>query len=525
MTDFELPLFSSPFADLPIDPVSGNWTREVSAAIASRVAPTPVSAPRLLACSDDIAKQLGFSSVLLQSEQFLQAFAGNILWPGMQALASNYGGHQFGHWAGQLGDGRAISLGVLLAADGTRQELQLKGAGPTPYSRGSDGRAVLRSSLREFVCSEAMHALGIPTTRALSLIATGDPVVRDLLYDGHPAPEPGAIVCRVAPSFLRFGHYELPARRGDTELLASLLSLTLAQHYPQWQGLPWQESLPAFFAEVAERTAVLVAHWMRVGFVHGVMNTDNMSILGLSIDYGPYGWLEEVDPAWTPNTTDAFGKRYCYGRQPEIAHWNLYCLAQALAPLLDEPEALQSGMKRYADVFTEQHRRMSLGKLGLPGLADQDAWLSELFRLLAADRVDFTRFFRSLLDLDLDRAISAPASWQAHLDLHRYQNPSTPIQQDAWQAWLQHYRTLREAVDPVVARSRMTAHNPLFVFRNYLAQQAIDAASAGDLAPLQRLLRVLSRPYDDQPEASDLTALRPEWARNKPGCSMLSCSS
>ncbi|AVP96318.1 YdiU family protein [Ahniella affigens] len=525
MTTWNLPTFASPFADLPIDPVAGNWTREVLGAIASNVLPTPVSAPHLLAWSKPVANTLGFSDALVQSDVFLQPFSGNQLWPGMMPLASNYGGHQFGHWAGQLGDGRAISLGVITAGDGSRQELQLKGAGPTPYSRGSDGRAVLRSSLREYLCSEAMHHLGVPTTRALSLIRTGDAVVRDMLYDGHPAPEPGAIVCRVAPSFIRFGHFELPARRGDTALLEALLRLTLRQHFPQWQDQPWESCLPIWFAEVAERTAVLIAHWMRVGFVHGVMNTDNLSILGLTIDYGPYGWLEEVDPAWTPNTTDAFGKRYCYGRQPEIAHWNLYCLAQALAPLLDDPEALQFGLKRYAEVFTETHRKFTLGKLGLPMQADLDAWLAELFRLLAADRVDFTRFFRSLMTLNPARAATEPAYWREHLDAHRYQPDQSTIQHEAWQAWLQQYLVLQDSVDPLAARASIQQHNPKFVFRNYLAQQAIDAATAGDMEPLGRLQHVLQNPYAEQPDAEDLTALRPDWASRKPGCSMLSCSS
>ena len=247
-----------------------------------------------------------------------------------QFLGIHVGGHQFGHWAGQLGDGRAISLGEAVLADGQRRELQLKGAGPTPYSRSADGRAVLRSSIREFLCSEAMHHLGIPTTRALSLVGTGEGVVRDMFYDGHPEVEPGAIVCRVAPSFLRFGHFELPSQRGDTSLLQALADFCIARDFPHLRGRG--EPLYAdWFAEVCERTARLVAGWMRVGFVHGVLNTDNMSILGLAIDYGPYGWIDAYDPDWTPNTTDATGRRYRFGWQPRVANWNLGQLARALA--------------------------------------------------------------------------------------------------------------------------------------------------------------------------------------------------
>ncbi|MBG3852707.1 YdiU family protein, partial [Xanthomonas hortorum pv. carotae] len=231
---------------------------------------------------------------------------------GMQPWAVNYGGHQFGHWAGQLGDGRAISLGEAIGVDGGRYELQLKGAGPTPYSRGADGRAVLRSSIREFLCSEAMHHLGVPTTRALSLVTTGDAVVRDMFYDGRPQREPGAIVCRVAPSFIRFGNFELPSARGDSALLRQWADFTIARDFPELKGAG-ENLYAAWFAQVCERTAVMVAHWMRVGFVHGVMNTDNMSILGLTIDYGPYGWVDDYDPDWTPNTTDAQGRRYRFG--------------------------------------------------------------------------------------------------------------------------------------------------------------------------------------------------------------------
>jgi uncharacterized protein YdiU (UPF0061 family) len=326
--------------DLPADVDLTNVPRPVSNAAYTRVAPTPVAAPRLLGWSRPLAAFLG-----LRSAPDAEALAGNRILPGMQPYAARYGGHQFGHWAGQLGDGRAITLGELIASDGTRQELQLKGAGRTPYSRTADGRAVLRSSLREFVCSEAMYHLGVPTTRALSLVATGESVVRDMFYDGNPAPEPGAVVCRVAPSFVRFGSFQIFAAHGETDALMQLADYVIREHY---SGATYRE----FFQEVCRRTAVLLVDWMRLGFVHGVMNTDNMSILGLTIDYGPYGWLEGYDPLWTPNTTDAQGRRYSYGSQPHIAQWNLARLAEALMPLIPGREALEQGLQVYVDTLT-----------------------------------------------------------------------------------------------------------------------------------------------------------------------------
>src|SRR4051812_24775649 len=317
--------------DLPADPVLVNVPRQVADACYTRVEPTPVAAPKLLAWSDALAEFLGLSR---PGKETVEALAGSRVLPGMQPYAARYGGHQFGHWAGQLGDGRAITLAELIATDGSRQELQLKGAGLTPYSRTADGRAVLRSSLREFACSEAMHYLGVPTTRALSLVATGEDVIRDMFYDGHPAPEPGAIVCRVAPTFVRFGNFQILAAAGENDTLKKLADYVIATHYPEL-GPPSRDVYAKWFDEICRRTARLMVDWMRVGFVHGVMNTDNMSILGLTIDYGPYGWLEGYDPSWTPNTTDAQGRRYAYGNQPQIAQWNLLQLANAVYPLLE----------------------------------------------------------------------------------------------------------------------------------------------------------------------------------------------
>jgi uncharacterized protein YdiU (UPF0061 family) len=506
-------------AELPGDPERGPRLRDVVGALWSEVAPTPVAAPQVLAHSREMAALLGLSEQDVLAPQFAEVFAGNALYPGMRPYATNYGGHQFGHWAGQLGDGRAIALGEALGADGRRWELQLKGAGRTPYSRGADGRAVLRSSIREFLCSEAMHHLGVPTTRALSLVATGEPVLRDMFYDGHPRAEPGAVVCRVAPSFVRFGSFELPAARGDTALLRQLADFVIERDFPELQG-PAELRYADWFGEVCARTAVMVAHWMRVGFVHGVMNTDNMSILGLTIDYGPYGWIDDYDPDWTPNTTDAQGRRYRFGTQPQVAYWNLTRLAQALAPLFADVAPLQAGLQRFRDTYAQAERDTAAAKLGLSACGDADlALMQDLLQLLQQGEVDMTLWFRGLSTprppalADLADAFYDPARRTA--------------QAPAFEAWLARYaQRLREDPLPAAARAaRMRAANPCYVLRNYLAQQAIDRAEQGDPGGIHDLLEVMRRPYDEQPGREAFAARRPDWARDRAGCSMLSCSS
>ena len=496
-------------SELQADPVLDNRSRQVPNASYTRVDPTAVAAPKLLGWSHALGEYLGIERPA--SPAAVEVLAGNRVLPGMQPYAARYGGHQFGHWAGQLGDGRAITLGEMIATDGSRQELQLKGAGRTPYSRTADGRAVLRSSLREFVCSEAMHFLGVPTTRALSLVATGEPVIRDMFYDGHPAPEPGAVVCRVAPSFIRFGNFQIHAASNETELLRRLADYVIRNFYPGFDYV-------GFFEVLARRTALLIADWMRLGYVHGVMNTDNMSILGVTIDYGPYGWLEGYDPNWTPNTTDAPTLRYTYGNQPQIAHWNLARLAEALLPLGADHSGLEQGLNLYAETFNGAWRRAIADKLGVTAFdrPGDEQLLSDLFTLMYEKETDFTLFFRHLAAVPLDTADDS--ALLAPLRDAFYAEPA-----DGWASWLRKYVT--RVKDEPKRIERMNKANPKYVFRNYLAQLAIDALEKGDTSVMERLLEVLERPYDEQPQHSDLAARRPEWARNRAGCSALSCSS
>jgi len=507
--------------ELPADPEQGPRVRQVAGAAFSHVAPTPVRAPRLVAHAREVAELLGFTPEDVASPLFARVFGGNALLEGMQPFAANYGGHQFGNWAGQLGDGRAISLGEAVNAQGERWELQLKGAGPTPYSRHADGRAVLRSSVREFLCSEAMHHLGVPSTRALSLVVTGEEVERDMFYDGHPQMEIGAVVCRVAPSFIRFGNFELPASREEHALLEQLVEFCIDRDFPELGG-SGEERRARWFAQVCERTALLMAHWLRVGFVHGVMNTDNMSILGLTIDYGPYGWIDDYDPDWTPNTTDRDRRRYRFGQQAQVAFWNLTRLAGALAPLFTSTDPLQQGLEKYAEAYARHDRAFSAAKLGLREFGEGDAeLLQQLHELMRAAQVDMTLWFRALADLDLQQprlggfreAFYDPELLQQH--------------HGALEDWLRRYaeRARGDDIEPGERRAAMNAVNPRYVLRNYLAQEAIDRAEAGDEAGIGELLEVLRQPYDEQPGREAYAARRPDWARDRPGCSMLSCSS
>ena len=522
--------FNNRFADqLPADPVLTNTRRQVEHACYSNVLPTPVAKPQLVAGSTEVAELIGLDPAEFADPRFVNVFGGNEVLPGMQPHAMCYGGHQFGHWAGQLGDGRAINLGDVVAPDGSPWTLQLKGAGPTPYSRTADGLAVLRSSVREFLCSEAMFHLGVPTTRALSLVLTGEQVLRDMMYDGNARHEPGAVVCRVAPSFIRFGNFQLFAARGDAENLKRLVDFTIETYFPHL-GKPSKEVYAAWFAEVCERTCKMVVDWMRVGFVHGVMNTDNMSILGLTIDYGPYGWLEDYDPGWTPNTTDAQGKRYRFGNQPMVAHWNLYQLGSSLVGLFEETETLQAILDGFLKKVEADSNAMMASKLGLRSLdSEADQTLKQdLFAMLTLTETDMTIFFRKLAAVPAD-AGSIDDETLLALVSDAYYLPKQVVGEVKQKivGWLRRYqaRLSQESISDADRAVKMNAVNPKYVLRNYLAQLAIDKSEAGDHSMIAELLELLRRPYDDQPEFEHYAAKRPDWARSRPGCSMLSCSS
>lgn len=512
--------------ELPGDPDTSNTRRQIHGACYSLVEPTRVASPQLLAYSREVADLLGIAEEDCRSPLFAEIFGGNSLLPGMQPFAMCYGGHQFGNWAGQLGDGRAINLGEVVNGSGKRWVLQLKGAGPTPYSRRADGLAVLRSSIREFLCSEAMHHLGVPTTRALSLVLTGEGVVRDMFYDGNPAEEPGAVACRVSPSFLRFGNYEILGARGEHQLLRQLVDYTIATDFPYLDPAE-EECYAHWFTEVCRLTAEMVAHWLRVGFVHGVMNTDNMSILGLTIDYGPYGWIDNYDPDWTPNTTDAHGHRYAFGKQPYIALWNLTQLANAIHPLVGNAELLQEILDvAYRQRFLTCYHQMMAAKLGLAAYRQEtdEALIGDLLRLLTTVETDMTIFYRQLAVLPIrdDGSTAIPDTL-----LPAYYRPETLNEEYRLRlsGWLSRYRRRldQQQLDDPARRALMNRTNPKYVLRNYMAQVAIEKAESGDYARIDELLELLRHPYDEQPHNERLFyRRRPDWARHKAGCSMLS---
>ena len=492
--------------ETPGDSVTGGPARQVPHACWSRVEPSPAPNPELLLWSSEMGAQLGldtFDEVVLGGGQVVE---------GMDPYSQRYGGHQFGNWAGQLGDGRAITLGEVLLENEVL-ELQLKGAGSTPYSRFADGKAVLRSSIREFLCSEAMHHLGVPTTRALSLVSTGEMILRDMMYDGNQAHEPGAVVCRVAPSFIRFGSFQIHSAMGDIPTLKSLLEHTITHHFPEHDGTT-DKGLVQWLSHVAEQTALMISHWMRVGFVHGVMNTDNMSIHGLTIDYGPYGWLEDYNPGWTPNTTDLRTRRYRYGQQPQIGAWNIARLLEAMVPIMEQPDLLHDVLDGYTNAYSTFQNEMWAMKLGLEEFRDDDeSLIRDLNELLQRVETDMTIFFRLLSSIQ-EPTIQSLAD--------AFYDPAT-IPKEEWNAWL---LTWWQRVHSNPDRNAMLSSNPKYVLRNWMAQLAIEAAESGDLSVCKELYTVLLNPYDEQVEFEEKWfQKRPEWARHKIGCSMLSCSS
>ena len=504
---------------LPADPNLENTRREVLEAVYSFVRPIKTSNPTLLHVSDEMQHTLEFSNEDIQSKEFLEFVTGNSILENSKPFAMCYAGHQFGNWAGQLGDGRAINLGEI-----KNWAVQLKGSGPTPYSRTADGLAVLRSSVREYLCSEAMHHLGVPSTRALSLSLTGDQVLRDVMYNGNSAHEKGAIVSRVAKSFLRFGNFEIFAARNDLKNLKTLTDYTIKSHFSHL-GKPSKEVYLQFFQEVTNKTLEMIIHWQRVGFVHGVMNTDNMSILGLTIDYGPYGWLEGFDFGWTPNTTDKQHKRYRYGNQPTIGLWNLYQLANSLYPLIEEVAPLEEILEGYKSNFEKKSQDMMRAKLGLTYAKETDIdIIQSLENNLQATETDMTIFFRTLSSFKKEQPEKG-----VELIQDAFYTPDT-IKGDVlnnWKQWFADYaKRLEDETTSVDERQQqMNKVNPKYVLRNYMAQLAIDKAGKGDTSLLEELYLLLKKPYSEHPKFKHWFVKRPEWARHKVGCSMLSCSS
>lgn len=508
--------------ELPADPIAENSRRQVTKACFSYVTPKKTSAPQLLHCSPEMLHELGLTLEDAKSETFLRIFTGNEVLPNTKPYAMCYGGHQFGNWAGQLGDGRAINLAEV-SHNEKNWALQLKGAGETPYSRTADGLAVLRSSIREYLCSEAMYHLGVTTTRALSLSLSGDQVLRDVMYNGNPAYEKGAIVCRTAESFLRFGSYEIFASREDDKTLKTLVDYTIKHHYPHL-GAPSKETYIQFLKEVGERSLEMVMHWQRVGFVHGVMNTDNMSVLGLTIDYGPYGWLEGYDHGWTPNTTDRAHKRYRYGTQPKVVLWNHFKLVNALFPLIDDVPALEAMLQTVQESLEGLQLGMMKSKLGLLLDDGKDVKLiSDLQTLLQDSETDMTLFFRHLADVKKDEKTPLAQMEAAFYSPHEI---SGKLKME-WENWFASYqaRLQQEFQTDGERKTAMNQVNPKYVLRNYMAQLAIDAADKGDYKLIEELFQLLKKPYDEQPKNEKWFAKRPDWARDKIGCSMLSCSS
>nr|WP_277187549.1 YdiU family protein [Caballeronia sp. BR00000012568055] len=490
----------------------------LGSAFLTRLPAAPVPDPYVIAISREMAASLGFDAQLAdgpERDAFAAYFAGNPTrdWPS-DALpyAAVYSGHQFGVWAGQLGDGRALTLGEI-EHDGARLELQLKGAGRTPYSRMGDGRAVLRSSIREFLCSEAMHHLGIPTTRALALIGSDLPVRRESI-------ETAAIVTRVAPSFVRFGHFEHFYSNDRIGELKTLADHVIDRFYPQCKAA--DDPYLALLDEVLKRTAELIVEWQGVGFCHGVMNTDNMSILGLTIDYGPFGFIDGFNAHHICNHSDTQG-RYAYARQPQVGYWNLFCLAQALVPLMGAHlpeegraekvvEEAQKVMEHYKTTFGPALERKMRAKLGLETERDDDAKLANaLFDIMHANRADFTLTFRNLAKLSKhDASHDAPVR-----DLF--------LDRAAFDAWAVQYRERlsHESRDDTARAEAMNRVNPKYVLRNHLAEQAIRQAAQKDFTEVARLLDVLRYPYDEQPQYEAYAGLPPDWASDLE----VSCSS
>jgi uncharacterized protein YdiU (UPF0061 family) len=494
------PMQTLPHSDLA--PTGLSWSQRFSnlgEVFTEALEPAPLPQPYWVGHSNSLADRLGLPSGWTESSELLDAFTGNHVLEGSQLRASVYSGHQFGVWAGQLGDGRACSLGELAGL-----EVQLKGAGPTPYSRRGDGRAVLRSSIREFLCSEAMHGLGIPTTRALCVTGSDAAVWRE-------QKETAAVVTRVAPSFIRFGHFEHFCHTHQNTELQALADFVIEHFYPECQTSTAWDSNPytALIAAVTERTAKMIARWQSVGFCHGVMNTDNMSILGLTLDYGPFQFLDGYDPAHICNHSDTQG-RYAFHKQPSIAYWNLFCLGQALMPLVKDQDNAVAALETFKAHYEQAFAKAMANKLGFAEANEnQRPVIEEALKLLAAEKVDFTIFWRRL------------SYWATRRDLADASVIDLFINREAATNWLASYAALLDATPDVPGAALMLQTNPKYILRNHLGELAIQAAKRKDFSVLKALQTVLETPYEEHTEHDAFAQFAPDWAANIE----ISCSS
>ena len=483
----------------PIPPLNNRFA-ELDAKLYSPTQASTIGAPSWVIRNHALANQLGIDLTSNNGEPFLSAFSGGAPLPNSRPLAMVYAGHQFGHYVNQLGDGRGLLLGEIDTAQGSF-DLHLKGAGPTPYSRMGDGRAVLRSSIREYLCGEAMTALGIASTRSLC-ITTGEQTV------WREKEESAAMLVRVARSHIRFGSFEFFHYTEQPELVKKLADFCIEQYFPEAAERSGSGRYAVFLSQVVEKTARMIAQWQSVGFAHGVMNTDNMSILGETFDYGPFGFLDDYNEGFVCNHSDNSG-RYAFNAQPGVALWNLNALAQALSSLIDETQ-IKAALAHYRPSLIGHYSSLMRSKLGLQNADDNDQQLaSELLELMQASAADFTNTFRQL----------------GTVSINDQQHPlrDTFVDRESFDAWLVKYqqRLKSEGIDEAERQQAMAAVNPKYVLRNYLTQQAIDKAEVGDYKELEQLAEILSKPFEEQVEFEDYAKMPPDWGKRI----SVSCSS
>ncbi|MBW7675452.1 protein adenylyltransferase SelO [Chryseobacterium chendengshani] len=481
----------------------------------STIDPVGFDDPKLIVFNEKLSEEIGLGKFDNSDLDFL---VGNNLPENIKTYATAYAGHQFGNWAGQLGDGRAIIAGEIKNSEGQKTEIQWKGAGATPYSRHADGRAVLRSSVREYLMSEAMHHLGIPTTRGLSLCLTGEDVVRDIMYSGNPQEEKGAVVVRTAESFLRFGHFELMSAQKEIDTLQKLTDFTIKNYFPEIIS-EGEQKYKDFFQSVCTKTADLMVEWFRVGFVHGVMNTDNMSILGLTIDYGPFSMMDEYDLNFTPNTTDLPGRRYAFGKQGQISQWNLWQLANALFALIKDENFLEQTLNSYGTYFWEAHDKMLCKKFGFDQLLESDKeFFTNWQGLMQELQLDYTLFFNVLEKLDAISDLKTEFQNVSYTFLDEVKVKKLENFIQLYSSRLQHNTISRED-----SLHMMKKTNPKFLLRNYLLFECIEEINQGKTQMLEKLTSALENPYEEI--FPELSVKRPSGYDDISGCSMLSCSS